>query len=61
MPGARGLQHGGIDKYVMKMKPELLGWEGMRIRILVRERLLAAGLLRQAEAAPAIIPETSTS
>ena len=32
------LQHGGIDKYLLKTKPELLGWEGMRLRVLVRER-----------------------
>ncbi|TBU57608.1 mitochondrial 50S ribosomal protein L28-like protein, partial [Dichomitus squalens] len=33
---ARG--HGGIDNYLLKTKPELLGWEGMRLRVLVRER-----------------------
>ena len=32
------LQHGGIDKYLLKTKPELLGWEGMRLRVLVREK-----------------------
>lgn len=32
------LQHGGIDTYVLKTKPELLGHEGMRIRIMVREK-----------------------
>ncbi|KAK7680339.1 hypothetical protein QCA50_016579 [Cerrena zonata] len=31
-------KHGGIDHYVLKTKPELLGHEGMRIRIMVREK-----------------------
>jgi len=31
-------KHGGIDNYVLKMSPDLLGWEGMRIRVMVRER-----------------------
>lgn len=31
-------QHGGIDQYVLKTKPDLLGWEGMRIRTKVREK-----------------------
>ena len=34
----RPLQHGGIDKYLLKTKPELLGWEGMRLRMMVREK-----------------------
>jgi len=30
-------KHGGIDQYVLKTKSDLLGWEGMRLRIAVRE------------------------
>ncbi|KAH8107808.1 hypothetical protein BXZ70DRAFT_13224 [Cristinia sonorae] len=37
-------KHGGIDNYVLKTKPELLGWEGMRIRVLVREQQQARGI-----------------
>ncbi|KAI0078090.1 hypothetical protein K474DRAFT_1683975 [Panus rudis PR-1116 ss-1] len=36
-------KHGGIDQYVLKTKPELLGWEGMRIRVMVREKLVESG------------------
>ncbi|CCM04484.1 uncharacterized protein FIBRA_06664 [Fibroporia radiculosa] len=32
-------KYGGIDQYVLKTKAELLGWEGMRIRVMVREQL----------------------
>ncbi|OBZ76218.1 54S ribosomal protein L24, mitochondrial [Grifola frondosa] len=31
-------KHGGLDNYLLKTKPDLLGWEGMRLRILVREK-----------------------
>lgn len=31
-------QHGNIDNYLLKTKPELLGWEGMRLRQLIREK-----------------------
>ncbi|TCD63449.1 39S ribosomal protein L24, mitochondrial [Steccherinum ochraceum] len=31
-------KHGGLDNYVLKTKPDLLGWEGMRIRVAVREK-----------------------
>ena len=37
----RKCQHGGLDHYLLKTKPELLGYEGMRLRILVREALQA--------------------
>jgi len=37
----RKYQHGGLDQYLLKTKPELLGYEGMRLRILVREALQA--------------------
>lgn len=37
------MQYGGIDRYVLKTKSDLLGWEGMRIRVMVRERLEAQG------------------
>ncbi|KAI0816937.1 hypothetical protein BC628DRAFT_1413950 [Trametes gibbosa] len=30
-------KHGNIDKYLLNMKPDLLGWEGMRLRVLIRE------------------------
>jgi large subunit ribosomal protein L28 len=29
---------GGVDNYLLKTKPELLGYEGMRLRVMVRER-----------------------
>jgi large subunit ribosomal protein L28 len=32
------LQYGGLDQYVFKTKPELLGWEGMRLRVAIREQ-----------------------
>ena len=32
------LQHGGLDNYLLKTKPDLLGWEGMRLRVMVREK-----------------------
>ncbi|RDX52325.1 hypothetical protein K466DRAFT_519032 [Polyporus arcularius HHB13444] len=35
-------KHGGVDNYLLKMKPELLGWEGMRLRVMVREKQQAA-------------------
>ncbi|KAH9903175.1 ribosomal L28 family-domain-containing protein [Cubamyces lactineus] len=31
-------KYGNIDKYLLNTKPELLGWEGMRLRLLVREK-----------------------
>ena len=31
------VQHGGIDQYVLNTKSDLLGWEGMRLRVAVRE------------------------
>ncbi|KAI0689330.1 hypothetical protein BC835DRAFT_1418579 [Cytidiella melzeri] len=30
-------KHGGLDEYVLKTSPDLLGWEGMRIRMAVKE------------------------
>ncbi|KAG2347251.1 hypothetical protein BDR05DRAFT_906039 [Suillus weaverae] len=32
-------KHGGVDNYLLRTKPDLLGIEGMRLRILVREQL----------------------
>ncbi|KAG1769844.1 hypothetical protein EDD22DRAFT_977429 [Suillus occidentalis] len=32
-------KHGGVDNYLLRTKPDLLGMEGMRLRILVREKL----------------------
>ncbi|KAH9914117.1 mitochondrial 50S ribosomal protein L28-like protein [Fomitopsis serialis] len=43
-------KYGGIDKYVLNTRHELLGWEGMRIRVMVREKLQAS---KQAEIQPA--------
>ncbi|EMD36752.1 hypothetical protein CERSUDRAFT_114661 [Gelatoporia subvermispora B] len=36
-------KHGGIDQYVLKTKPDLLGPEGMRIRLMVKEKLVVNG------------------
>ncbi|KZT64996.1 mitochondrial 50S ribosomal protein L28-like protein [Daedalea quercina L-15889] len=44
-------KYGGIDKYVLNTRPDLLGWEGMRIRIMVREKLQAE---KQADAQPTV-------
>ncbi|KAI0342242.1 hypothetical protein BDW22DRAFT_1357542 [Trametopsis cervina] len=30
-------KHGSLDEYVLRTKPDLLGWEGMRIRMAVKE------------------------
>ncbi|KAI9507099.1 mitochondrial 50S ribosomal protein L28-like protein [Russula earlei] len=30
-------KYGGIDQYVLNTRSDLLGWEGMRLRIAVRE------------------------
>ncbi|GJE93111.1 50S ribosomal protein L28 [Phanerochaete sordida] len=46
-------KHGGIDNYVMKTKPDLLGWEGMRIRVMLREKQIAQGVA--ADSAPVTI------
>ncbi|RPD60569.1 hypothetical protein L226DRAFT_506457 [Lentinus tigrinus ALCF2SS1-7] len=35
-------KHGGVDNYLLKTKPELLGWEGMRLRVMVREKQQAS-------------------
>jgi hypothetical protein len=32
-----------LDNYILKMKHQLLGWEGMRIRVLLHEALAAKG------------------
>ena len=34
------LQYGGLDNYLLKTKPDLLGWEGMRLRTMVRDKRL---------------------
>jgi large subunit ribosomal protein L28 len=34
-----GVEAGGLDNYLMKTKSNLLGMEGMRLRVLVRSRL----------------------
>ena len=47
-----GAQNGGLDNYLLKTKPELLGWEGMRLRLMVRDK--------RGELAAAITPEAAT-
>jgi hypothetical protein len=37
-----------LDNYILKMKHELLGWEGMRIRVLLHEALAAKGIQHSA-------------
>ena len=49
------MQHGGLDNYLLKTKPELLGWEGMRLRVLVRERQQQAQAGSGAVAAEAVV------
>jgi hypothetical protein len=51
------VQYGGIDQYVLNTKSDLLGWEGMRLRIAVREAQEKKGL--EASASPSS-PETHT-
>ena len=34
----RFVQYGGLDNYLLSTKTDLLGQEGMRLRVLVRER-----------------------
>ncbi|KAI9068186.1 hypothetical protein FKP32DRAFT_1609035 [Trametes sanguinea] len=36
-------KYGNIDKYLLNTKPDLLGWEGMRLRVLIREKQTAVG------------------
>ncbi|KZT04940.1 mitochondrial 50S ribosomal protein L28-like protein [Laetiporus sulphureus 93-53] len=31
-------KYGGLDQYVLKTKSNVLGWEGMRLRVMVREQ-----------------------
>ncbi|GBE83368.1 hypothetical protein BKA93DRAFT_732743 [Sparassis latifolia] len=40
-------KYGGIDQYVLRTKADLLGWEGMRIRVVVRERQEANAVVQQ--------------
>ncbi|KAF8128734.1 hypothetical protein EV363DRAFT_1451697 [Boletus edulis] len=39
------VKHGGLDQYLLNTSPSLLGDEGMRLRLLVRERLDAQNAL----------------
>ncbi|KAK7053021.1 hypothetical protein VNI00_004342 [Paramarasmius palmivorus] len=34
-----GEQHGGVDNYLLRTRHDLLGWEGLRLRTVVREAL----------------------
>ncbi|KAA1475347.1 mitochondrial 50S ribosomal protein L28-like protein [Dentipellis sp. KUC8613] len=49
-------KYGSFDQYVLQTKSELLGWEGMRLRMLVRE-----ALERKARAEPLASPPSSSS
>ena len=42
------LQHGSLDEYLLKTDPELLGWEGMRVRMAVKD----TQALKAAQVAP---------
>jgi large subunit ribosomal protein L28 len=46
------VQYGGIDQYVLNTKSDLLGWEGMRLRIAVREAQEKKGLEASASPSP---------
>ena len=41
-----------MDNYLLKTKPELLGWEGMRLRLMVRDK--------RGELAATVTPEAAT-
>ncbi|KAF8495471.1 hypothetical protein F5888DRAFT_557657 [Russula emetica] len=45
-------KHGGIDQYVLNTKSDLLGWEGMRLRVAVREAQEKKGLEASALPSP---------
>ncbi|KAF8516048.1 hypothetical protein JB92DRAFT_2716241 [Gautieria morchelliformis] len=51
---------GGIDNYLLKTKTDLLGWEGMRLRVMVREKKRANELAAQValEGAPSSTSST---
>ena len=46
------VQYGGIDQYVLNTKSDLLGWEGMRLRMAVREAQEKKGLESSASPSP---------
>ncbi len=46
------VQYGGIDQYVLNTKSDLLGWEGMRLRVAVREAQEKKGLEASASPSP---------
>ncbi|PCH37416.1 hypothetical protein WOLCODRAFT_109823 [Wolfiporia cocos MD-104 SS10] len=54
-------KYGGIDEYLLKTKPDLLGWEGMRLRIMIRERRHANAKTIGALPAPEAITAPSVS
>ncbi|KAN0114327.1 54S ribosomal protein L24, mitochondrial [Russula decolorans] len=45
-------KYGGIDQYVLNTKSDLLGWEGMRLRVAVREAQEKKGLEASASPSP---------
>ncbi|KZV95985.1 hypothetical protein EXIGLDRAFT_671558 [Exidia glandulosa HHB12029] len=55
---------GGLDEYIMNTKSDLLGWEGMRLRVMLRERMKenAARAPKRVKprSAPAQVFETAT-
>lgn len=51
------VQYGGIDQYVLNTKSDLLGWEGMRLRVAVREAQEQKGL--EDSVSPSVSPSPS--
>ncbi|KAH7882979.1 hypothetical protein F5I97DRAFT_1901017 [Phlebopus sp. FC_14] len=45
-------KHGGIDQYLLRTNPDLLGFEGMHLRLLVREKLEQSATLSVPENRP---------
>ncbi|KAI0089607.1 hypothetical protein BDY19DRAFT_985016 [Irpex rosettiformis] len=42
-------KHGSLDEYLLKTKPELLGWEGMRVRLAIKEAQALKGTKEAAQ------------
>lgn len=55
-------QHGGLDKYVENTRADLLGYEGMRLRLMIREKIHGGKRKRNgtSNAAPTILDATRT-
>ncbi|KAI1786228.1 hypothetical protein LXA43DRAFT_75621 [Ganoderma leucocontextum] len=52
-------KYGGLDTYLLKTKPELLGWEGMRLRTMVRDK--RQKLLREEQRQKALLEKQQKS